>query len=73
VLAFAGSGPWWEGEINIELFEAVLGYSTATGVARLLLAATAALADERLDARGGTNARATSEGPRQVQSDAAVR
>ena len=45
VLAFAASGPWWEGEINVELFEAVLGYSAATGVARLLLAAMAAIAD----------------------------
>lgn len=45
VLAFAASGPWWEGEINIELLEAVLGYSAATGVARLLLAALAAIAD----------------------------
>jgi hypothetical protein len=40
VLAFAEFGPWWEGEINVELFEAVLGHSAATGVARLLLAAT---------------------------------
>ena len=46
VMAFAQTGPWWEGEINVELFEAVLGYSAATGVARLLLAAMAALADE---------------------------
>jgi hypothetical protein len=45
VLAFAASGPWWEGEINVELLEAVLGYSAATGVARLLLAAMAAIAD----------------------------
>ncbi len=45
VLAFAESGPWWEGEINVELLEAVLGYSAATGVARLLLTAMAAIAD----------------------------
>lgn len=45
VLAFAASGPWWEGEINVELLEAVLGYSAATGVARLMLAAMAAIAD----------------------------
>ena len=45
VLAFAESGPWWEGELNVELLEAVLGYSAATGVARLLLAAMAAIAD----------------------------
>ncbi|MGO9791175.1 MAG: DnaA N-terminal domain-containing protein [Solirubrobacteraceae bacterium] len=46
VLALARTGPWWEGEINVDLFEAVLGYSAATGVARLLLAAMAVLADE---------------------------
>ena len=45
VLAFAEFGPWWEGEINVELLEAVLGYSAASGVARLLLAAMAAMAD----------------------------
>ena len=45
-MAFAQTGPWWEGEINVDLFEAVLGYSAATGVARLLLAAMAVLADE---------------------------
>jgi hypothetical protein len=45
VLAFAEAGPWWEGEINVELLEAVLGYSAATGVSRLLLAAMAAIAD----------------------------
>jgi len=46
LMAFAQAGPWWEGEINVELFEAVLGYSAAMGVARLLLAAMAVLADE---------------------------
>jgi hypothetical protein len=46
LLAFAQTGPWWEGEINVDLFEAVLGYSVATGVARLLLAAMAVLANE---------------------------
>lgn len=45
MLAFAEAGPWWEGEINVELLEAVLGCSAATGVARLLLAAMAAIAD----------------------------
>jgi DnaA N-terminal domain len=45
-LPFADTGPWWEGEINAELFEAVLGYSRAHGPARLLVAAMAALADE---------------------------
>jgi hypothetical protein len=45
VLTFAASGPWWEGDINVELLEAVLGHSATTGVARLLLAAMAAIAD----------------------------
>ena len=44
-LAFADAGPWWDGEINVELFEAVLGYSSARGPARLLLATMAALSD----------------------------
>ncbi len=44
-LRFASEGPWYEGEINAELFEAVLGYSAARGPARSLLAAMAALAD----------------------------
>ncbi len=45
-LVFAESGPWVEGRINAELFEATLGYSRARGSARLLLATLAALADE---------------------------
>jgi len=45
-LPFAETGPWWEGEINAELFGAVLSYSRARGSARLLLAAAAALADQ---------------------------
>ncbi|MGZ4266913.1 MAG: DnaA N-terminal domain-containing protein [Solirubrobacteraceae bacterium] len=45
-LPFADTGPWWEGEINAELFEAVLGYSRAHGPGRLLVAAMGALADE---------------------------
>jgi hypothetical protein len=44
-LAFADSGPWWDGEINVELFESVLAYSRARGPERLLLATMAALAD----------------------------
>jgi hypothetical protein len=44
-LAFALDGPWWEGDINAELFETVLGCSHARGPARLLLAAMAAVAD----------------------------
>jgi hypothetical protein len=44
-LAFAEVGPWWDGEINVELFDAALGYSSARGPARLLLAAMAAVAD----------------------------
>jgi hypothetical protein len=53
-LPFADTGPWWEGEINAELFEAVLSYSPAHGAARLLLAAAAALADERKVVEGVT-------------------
>ena len=45
-MTFVAEGPWWDGDINAELFEAVLGYSHAGGPARLLLAAMAALADE---------------------------
>ena len=44
-LLFARSGPWWEGEVNAELLESVLGHSRARGPARLLLAALAALSD----------------------------
>jgi len=51
-LAFALSGPWFEGEINPALFEAVLGYSRARGSARLLLAALAAVADDELEVVG---------------------
>jgi hypothetical protein len=46
-LAFAETGPWWDGDINAELFETVLSYSRARGATRLLLAAAAALADEQ--------------------------
>jgi hypothetical protein len=46
VLAFAVGGPWWEGEVNVELLETVLAYSSARGPARLLLAAMAAVCDE---------------------------
>jgi len=45
-LAFADSGPWWDGEINVELFETVLGYSRVRGPARLLLASIAAISDQ---------------------------
>ena len=45
-LLFADTGPWWDGEINVELFEAVLAYSRARGPERLLLATMAAVADE---------------------------
>jgi hypothetical protein len=45
-LLFAQSGPWWECEVNVEVAEAVLSYSTARGPARLLLATLAALSDE---------------------------
>ena len=53
-LPFADAGPWWDGEINAELFEAVLSYSRAQGTVRLLLAAMAALADERRVVEGVT-------------------
>ncbi len=45
-LTFADTGPWWDGGINVELFETVLGYSHAAGPARLLLATMAAIAGE---------------------------
>ncbi len=51
-LSFAERGPWFEGQINASLFEAVLGYSRTRGSARLLLAALAALADEDLRVEG---------------------
>ena len=51
-LRFAVEGPWWEGEINAELFEAVLSRTRTRGPARLLLAAMAALADPGGVARG---------------------
>jgi len=44
-LRFVETGPWWDGQINVELFEAVLGYSEARGPARLLLATMAAVSD----------------------------
>lgn len=47
ILLFADTGPWWDGGLNVELFEAVLTYSRARGPARLLLATMGALADER--------------------------
>src|SRR6478672_7767702 len=48
-LLFADAGPWWDGDVNVELFEAVLTYSPVRGPERLLLATMAALADERGD------------------------
>ncbi len=44
-LRFAHSGPWWDANINAELFEAVLAGGRSRGSARLLLAAMAALSD----------------------------
>jgi hypothetical protein len=49
---FAEAGPWFEGEINASLFEVTLGYTRARGSARLLLAALAAVADDRLEVAG---------------------
>ena len=54
-LRFAADGPWWEGEINAELFEAVLSRTRTRGPARLLLAAMAALADADGVVRGVSN------------------
>ena len=54
-LPFAAEGPWWEGEINAELFEAVLSRTRRRGPARLLLAAMAALADSDGVVRGVSN------------------
>ncbi|MGI8559080.1 MAG: hypothetical protein ACR2ND_12385 [Solirubrobacteraceae bacterium] len=51
-LEFVAKGPWWEGEINAELFEAVLSHTRTRGPARLLLAAMAAFADPEGVARG---------------------
>ncbi len=51
-LRFAIEGPWREGEINAELFEATLSRCRARGAARLVLAAMAALADESGIVRG---------------------
>jgi hypothetical protein len=53
-LPFAETGPWWDGDINAELFETVLSYSRGKGAARLLLAAAAALADEQRVVEGVT-------------------
>ncbi|HWD85590.1 MAG TPA: hypothetical protein VG321_07550, partial [Solirubrobacteraceae bacterium] len=54
-LRFAVEGPWWEGEINAELFEAVLSRTRTRGPARLRLAAMAALADADGVVRGVSN------------------
>lgn len=53
-LLFAQAGPWHEDEVNVDLLEAVLGYSPARGPARLLLAALAALADQNGNVDGLT-------------------
>lgn len=65
-LPFASEGPWWEGEINAELFEAVLSRTRTRGPARLRLAAMAALADADGVVRGierRTVRRGTTGGP----------
>ena len=54
-LRFVAEGPWWEGEINPELFEAVLSRTHMRGAARLLLAAMAALSDADGVLRGLSN------------------
>ena len=50
-LLFADAGPWWDGDINVELFEAVLSYSRLRGPERLLLVTMAAVADEGVAVR----------------------
>jgi hypothetical protein len=54
-LRFATEGPWWEGEINAQLFEAALSRTCTRGPARLLLTAMAALADVDGVLRGLSN------------------
>ena len=56
LLAFAETGARYEGPINPALFEAVLSRSDARGPARQLLAAAAALADDRGVLEGLTTA-----------------
>ncbi len=56
-LPFAEAGPWWDGEINAELFEALLGHSATRGAARLLLATMAAVASEEGIVEGITTER----------------
>jgi hypothetical protein len=55
-LRFAAEGPWWDGEITVELFEAGLSRTRTCGPARLLLAAIrlllAAMADTACVVRG---------------------
>ena len=46
-LVFADTGPWWDGEINVELFESMIAYSRARGPERLLRTTMAALTDGR--------------------------
>jgi hypothetical protein len=57
LLRFAETGPWWDGEINAELFESALGYSPTQGPARPVLAVLAALADEHGVLDGATTER----------------
>lgn len=54
-LRFAHEGPWWEGEINAELFETALAFSVSRGPARLLVAAMAALAGQGRCRRGSVH------------------
>jgi hypothetical protein len=53
-LDFALAGPWWDGPVNPQLFEAVLSRSSARGPARQLLAAIAAMADANHQLSGVT-------------------
>jgi hypothetical protein len=53
-LTFATTGPWFEGEVNAPLFEAVLSRTATRGSGRLLLGALAALADDERSVSGVT-------------------
>jgi hypothetical protein len=51
-LVFAETGPWWDGDVDAELVDAVLGCSRSSRPARPLLATMAAVADEDCVVRG---------------------
>ena len=71
-LPFAETGPWWEGDINAELFEAVLGYSRAAG-RRPAAARRDGGAGGRAAGPGGRHDRAAVRGGGVVGSDVPAR